>query len=190
MSDTILPLVLIAALIGALVWCIRMLILMTRKIRNSFREAMGKNPAEVDKAYDILNSCYKNGLVPSWAVQEALKTLKKFYTEEAALEGINTILRQNGVKYVDLPVEYKLLPPATQEQMAEMCYNKFKKFDMNYFTTNGQPNKRDTKTLDYLFRMWYFADGNVNTIDEATKAAGEVFIQYCRESAQNAAEKG
>ena len=162
-SDVIVVIVCLFVLIALLVWCIRALIMTTRKIRNNFRNFMGKNPAEVDKAYEILSSCYKNGLVPSWAVDEALKTLKKYYTPEAAKEGIVDILTQNGVKYVELPAEYKLLPPATQEQLESACYSRFRKFHMEYFTAKGEPSPKDSKVLDYLFRMWYFADDNVDT---------------------------
>lgn len=184
-SDVITVIIALVILIGILVWCVKALIMTTRKIRNGFREVMGKNPAEIDKAFDILNSCYKNGLVPSWAVQEALKTLKKYYTPEAAMEGITEMLKQNNVKYLELPAEYKVLPPATYEQLKEVCYSHFRKFNMEYFTRNGEPNKRDMKVMEYLFRMWYFADDEVETFEEAVDRTGDVFVKFCGENAAN-----
>lgn len=190
MSEFIIPVISIIALVGLLVWLIRLLILTTRKIRNSFRELAGKNPAEVDKAYDIFRSCYKNGSVPSWAVYEAIHTLQKFYTEEAAIEGVKHMMKQNGIRYVELPAEYKLTAPATREQMAAMCINRFRKFNMEHFFAAGELSSRDDKVLDYLARMWYFADPDVQTIEEATETMGEVFIQFCRECPASNNTKG
>ena len=179
-SNVLSTLIPVLILIAIVVMLIRKLLLMLRHGRNQVRDAMGKNSAELDKAIKIMTSYQKNGLIPKWATEDAINTLKKYYTAEASVDAVIKMMQSSGMKRVDLPKSYYLEPGTAKEKLSEACNARFKNFDMQaMLKENGTMTEKDFKVFTNLTYMWYFADDSVSTQDEAMTQVREVYGAFC-----------
>ena len=182
-SNVISTLIPLLILVGILVILVRKILQILRHGRNQLRDAMGKNSVELDKAINIMTSYSKNNLIPKWATEDAINTLKKYYTHEASVEAVVKMMQSSGMKRVDFPKGLYVEPGASREKLSEMCMAKFKNFNTQaMLKENGSMTEKDFKVLSDLNYMWYFADNSVATLDEAATQVRHVFGTFCEQS--------
>lgn len=168
--STWLPILILLVIVVVLV---RRLIAMLRYGRNQVRQAMGKETAEVEKAQTTINKYSKNNLIPKWAAQDAIDELKKYYTASASIDAITKVMQNTGLRHVDFPRKLYIEPGATREQLIQACLNVFESFgrDIDHKLTD-----KENEQFNGLVAMWYFADNDVSTLEEARKNVNMVFL--------------
>ena len=60
-----------------------------------------------------------------------------------------------------------------------MCVSHFNKFDFTAMDKDGMMSEKDFTTFCNLAYMWYFADENIRTFEEAQSNVRNVFGEYC-----------
>lgn len=172
-----------AILMVIVILLVRLIWKMVKTLINKTRgELLGKNPIEYDRASKLLLGYYKNGVIPKWAVYDALAVLKGCYTQEAAMDIIKTTLESNKIECVDFPKSLYMKPGTEKEKLIEICKEKMKRYNMKkILSENGKMTDEDFKTQMDLVYMWYFADDSVSTQQEAMGRVAGVLADYTEE---------
>ena len=169
------------AVIVVIVRLIKAIILQVRGLRNSVRHIAGKEDYEMQKAKEILINFQKNGKIPLWAAEDAVKTLKGYYETGSAYDFVNGVIADYNIQCVnseEFPKSFWIDPGKSNSDMTDILSGYFEKLDLEYYNNNGSMSEKDGKTMKALYWMTYFADNDVNNIESAKAVVDANFIAF------------